>query len=94
MEKKENTISLLLNAGFYFLQRAFIMKGNDGKRYRLVVIHNNRVIIDHDYRTLRGAKIGCAKTVQCRGFKGKLKTEWSPFYVPGAKWLEDRLKGN
>ena len=92
MEKKEENISLLINAAFYYLHWAFILKEEDKEHYRLVALESNRVIIDQDYDTFRGAKIGCAKTIRYRGFTRDLKTEWSPFFTPEEKWLKDKLK--
>lgn len=68
-------ISVLLNSIYYFLQYAFIITAKNDSR--LVVIHNNRVLMDHHYKTLRGARIAFQKKYKTKAWKNGVKANWS-----------------
>ena len=83
-------ISLLTNSIYYFLQCVFIIK--EGEEFRLVVIHNNRVRTDKQFDSLRGARIAFTKLYDELAWEENVKAQWSHFYPPDAKWLEDKVK--
>jgi hypothetical protein len=70
---------LLINPAYYFLECVYILyqKGY----YRLVVLHNNRVLTYRNYRTLRGAKIAFQKIYKDKAWKEGVKASWTPPYV-------------
>ncbi len=70
-------ISVLQNSLYYFLQHVFIITANDDSR--LVVIHNNRLLTDCHYKTLKGARIAFQKKYQNKPWKNGVKAEWSYF---------------
>jgi len=74
----------------YFLHYVFIVK--EGERFRLVVIHNRRVLTDQRYESLRGARIAFSKYYEYKAWKEDVKAQWTHFYQPDAKWLENKLK--
>jgi hypothetical protein len=90
-EKKADNgpyISLLQNSPFYFLQCAYLVKGN--KHFRLVVIHQGKVLMDKTYETVRGAHIAFAKAFKKRSWKEQVKADWTDFYSPDCKWFEEK----
>lgn len=84
-------ICFLINSIFYFIGSVFIIN-NNGK-FRLVARHNEKILMDKPYRTLRGAKIAFSKFFNHRGWKEDVKAEWSVFYVPDPQWLKKKSKG-
>lgn len=82
----ETNIAVLQNAVYYFLQHVFIIIGDDD--YRLVVLHNNRILTDSHYETLRGAKIAFYKRYNRKAWKMGVKANWSHTYNPDRDWLE------
>jgi len=81
-------ITTLINSVLYFLESAFIVV--EGNRCRLIVYHNNEVLADDSYETLRGAKIAFSKLFQYKAFLDS-KAEWSPLYPPEKEWLDGML---
>ena len=85
-------ISILSNSPYYFLHSVFIVKEGEGEGFRLVIIHNNRVLTDQRYETLRGARISFAKSYGDKAWVEDIQAQWTHFYPPDAKWLEAKLK--
>jgi hypothetical protein len=83
-------ISLLLNAVYFFLQCVFIMRTEKG--YRLIVVHQNRLLTDRTYKTFKGARIAFSKLWSYKAWESGVKPEWSLFYPPEPSWLSDRMK--
>ena len=75
--KKEIKISVLQNSVYYFLQHVFIITAKDDSR--LVVIHNNRLLTDNHYKTLKGARIAFQKKYKHKPWKNGVKARWSYF---------------
>jgi len=71
----ENGLLLLINPAYYFLECVYILckKGY----YQLIVLHNNRVLTDKNYRTLRGAKIAFQKIYSNKAWKEGVKADWT-----------------
>ena len=71
-----NGLLLLINPAYYFLECVYILyqKGN----YRLIVLHNNRVLTYRSYSTLRGAKIAFQKIYKNKAWKEGVKASWTP----------------
>lgn len=72
----DNGLLLLINPAYYFLECVYILykKGH----YRLVVLHNSRVLTYRNYRTLRGAKIAFQKIYKNKAWKEGVKASWDP----------------
>jgi hypothetical protein len=84
---EEREISLLVNAIDYFLESVFIMcyKGE----YRLIVMHNGRVLVDESYHTARGSKIAFYRFCRNRVWKEGVKPRWSPFFNPDIEAIDE-----
>jgi hypothetical protein len=89
-EKKTTTISLLINSVYFFIGCVFIVDLHD--HYRLVAVHNGRLLTDASYETLRGARIAFSKLYRNKAWKEGIKAQWSPFYDPDIRWLEEKTK--
>lgn len=76
----DNGLLILINPAYYFLECVYILfkKGY----YRLVVLHNGRVLTYRNYRTLRGAKIAFQKIYKNKAWKEGVKASWNSPY-PG-----------
>ena len=74
-----NGLLLLINPAYYFLECVYILHKKD--YYRLVVLHNSRVLTYRNYRTLRGAKIAFQKIYKNKAWKEGVKASWIPPYV-------------
>jgi len=85
----EPAITKLINAVYYFLDHVFIII-SDGD-YRLLVIHNNRVLWDKNYKTVRAARIAFAKRFKHKAYDLLKTNEWSHRYRPEKEWLMDKL---
>ena len=83
-------ISYLFNSVYYFIQDVFILKIKD--QYRLVALHNNRVLIDRYYHTDRGCRIAFQKYFKDKAWSDEVKANWSDFYDPDKEWLKEKCK--
>lgn len=86
-------ISILVNSIYYFIESVFIV--NVKKVYRLVAVHQGRLLADETYKTARGAKIAFLKRYGKKTWQNGVKAEWTRFYPPepvwfGEKFLEDK----
>ncbi len=84
-------ISLLINSIYYFIESVFIMVVKEG--YRLVVIHHGRLLTDEIYKTARGARVAFLKRFGYKAWREGVKAEWSLFYAPESRWLDNRFSG-
>jgi len=87
-ENEDITISLLINSVHYFIQCAYIIQSKN--KYRLVVLHNGRVLIDQDYSTEKGCRIAFGKIYKDRAWDKSVTPFWSLFYDPDKEWLEEK----
>ena len=83
------TISLLINSVYYFIECVFILSLCDG--YRLVALHNGRVLTDASYESLKGARIAFTKLYSDKAWRRGTKAQWSHFYDPDLRWLEEKI---
>ena len=79
-EKKIRRISLLVNSVYFFIETVFILETPDG--YRLIAIHNNKLLLDNTYKTPGGAKIAFVKFFAYKAWEEGVKTNWTAFYPP------------
>jgi hypothetical protein len=86
----EPPITVLANSVYYFFHHVLIL--DEKKRFRLVVIHNDRILFDKHYKTLKGARISFEKKFNIKKLPNK-KAEWSPLYDSDTGWLEQMLNG-
>jgi hypothetical protein len=86
VHSSDNGLLLLINPAYYFLECVYILfkKGY----YRLIVLHNGRVLTYRNYRTLRGAKIAFQKIYKHKAWKEGVKANWTHPY-PGNNDLEE-----
>ena len=82
-------IQRLENSIYYGIETVIILFGE--KSYRLIGVKLNRVIIDHEYRTLRGAKIAFSRYYQERAYHEDVLATWSHTYPVDWRWLEPKL---
>jgi hypothetical protein len=83
---KPGKICALINSAFYFINWVFIVRGD--MSYRLIVNHNGKLLMDKDYRTLRGAKIAFSRLFKHRNWGKNVKAKWSRFFEPEDQWLK------
>lgn len=71
-------VSVLTNSIHYFLGSVFILRESDS--YRLVVLHNGRLLVDESYKTAKSCKIAFSRFYGSRLWKMGAKPCWSPFH--------------
>jgi hypothetical protein len=84
----DSRLLILINPAYYFLECVYILykKGY----YRLVVLHNSRVLTYRNYRTLRGAKIAFQKIYKNKAWKEGVKANWIPPYPDNCDLLKEK----
>ena len=87
---EERRISVLTNPIDYFLESAFIVQSRSS--FRLIVMHNKRILVDETYRSARGSKIAFSRFYRDRMWKEGVKPRWSPFYNPDSEFIDDHCK--
>lgn len=80
----------LVNNGYFFLRYVFILAENED--FRLVVIHDNRLLTDRHYKSLSHAKSAFAKMYNRKSWKKGVKPEWSIFFPPGIGWVKNEIE--
>ena len=90
--KEEHKAKLyrLVNNGYFFLRYVFIME--DDLDYRLVVIHDNRLLTDRIYKSLRNAKGAFSRMYNRKAWKKGVKPEWGVFSPPGPGWIRNKIE--
>ncbi|MDQ1350150.1 MAG: hypothetical protein QG657_451 [Acidobacteriota bacterium] len=86
----ETKISMLVSSIYYFLDFVYIIA--EGERFRLVVMHNKKLLTYRTYKTLSAARGAFSRLYGAKAWKEGLKPNWSVFYHPAAKWLNERKK--
>jgi hypothetical protein len=81
-------ISMLINSVYYFIECVFILQSKD--KFRLVALHQSRVLCDKYYNTVRGCRIAFDKLFKNKAWNEEIKAEWSHFYDPDKQWLEKK----
>jgi len=85
---KENTLVILINSVYYFLECVYIIKKNSG--YQLIAIHNGRVLTYRNYSSLKGAKIAFHNLYRSKAWQMGVKAKWTHPYPPNCHWLEEK----
>ena len=83
-------ISRLINSIFYFIEIVFILKKDD--KFRLIALHDRKVLTDRSYGTFIGAKIAFSKFFRDKAWKEDVTAEWTDFYPPDRSWLDGNMK--
>lgn len=79
----------LENSVHYYLHCVFIIVAGD--EYRLVVIHNDKVITDSAYHSLRGAKIAFSQLYCQQMCNQEVKPSWTKLYQPENEWYQEKM---
>jgi len=82
-------ISVLETSIYYFLEHVFIIK--ERGRYRLVVIHHEKLLTDKIYKTAKGARIAFLKFWSYKAWEVDAKATWTHFYKPDRDWISEKL---
>jgi hypothetical protein len=86
--EEKPVISRLINSVYFFIDCVYILKSKD--KYRLVALHHRRVLCDKYYSTERGCRIAFQKMFKDKAWSEEEKADWSPFYDPDKRWLEEK----
>jgi hypothetical protein len=86
----ETKISMLVSSIYYFLDFVYIIA--EGGGFRLVVMHNKELLTYRTFKTLSAARRAFSRLYGAKVWKEGLKPNWSVFYHPAAKWLDERKK--
>jgi hypothetical protein len=78
-------VSYLQNSIYYFLQGVSIIQQDNG--YRLLVVHQGRLLDDTVYDTVKGARIGFARRYKYKKWDQAIEPDWSPFHAPEDRHL-------
>jgi hypothetical protein len=84
----ETKISILISSIYYFLDFVFII--TEGGCFRLVVIHNKKLLTNRAYKSVKAARAAFTRLYDEKAWKEDIKPNWSVFYRPDAKWLNER----
>lgn len=82
-------ISVLETSIYYFLEHVFIIEDDGG--YRLVVIHQKKLLTDRTYKTAKGARIAFLKLWSYKAWDEGAKAKWTHFYKPDRDWISEKL---
>lgn len=85
------TISLLINSAYYFIESVFILRW--GSHYRLVAVHDGKILVDSLYDSVRGARVAFAKLFRDKAWSDEIKPEWSLFYEPEDSFYRKAING-
>ena len=86
----ETTISMLINSIYYFIECVFIQRAQN--KYRLVVLQHSRVLLDQCYPSEKGCHIAFGRIFKDKAWDETIKAEWSHFYDPDKKWLQEKCR--
>ena len=88
--EEKPVISRLINSILYYIECVFIMQSKD--KYRLVVLHQRKVLWDKYYSTPKDCRIAFQKLFKDKAWEEEIKAEWSHFYDPDKLWLEEKFR--
>lgn len=91
-EKSSKQICRLENSHCYFLECVYIIA--EPGSYRLVVLHNNRLLFDRAYPTMKGARISFSRRYLAKAWEKGIENHWSYLYFPEREWLENQTTIN
>lgn len=83
-------VSYLQNSIYYFLQGVSIIQQDSG--YRLLVLHQGKLLDDNTYKTVKGARIGFSKRYKYKLWDQGVEPKWSPFYTPEERVLKANVE--
>ena len=91
MDKRnqEIEISMLLNAIHYFLDCVFIIHSH--RQYRLLVFLSDKILVDQQYTSLKGAKIAFQKFFGDKACLEGIKARWDE-YIPESWWIKKKME--
>jgi hypothetical protein len=89
VQSSKERISVLETSIYYFLEHVFIIKNDEG--YRLIVIHQKKLLTDKTYKTAKGAKIAFLKFWRYKAWDEGAKAKWTHFYKPDKNWIAEKL---
>jgi hypothetical protein len=79
--KEGPKITTLSNSHYYGIDNVFIMIGeNTVKPYRLIVIHDNVLLFDCSYSTIRGARISFSRKYKEKAYDESTTAIWTHDY--------------
>ena len=85
---QEIEISMLLNAIHYFLDCVFIIHAH--RQYRLLVFMSDKILLDQQYTSLKGAKIAFQKFYGHQACIEGINARWDE-YVPERWWIKKKM---
>jgi hypothetical protein len=87
--KKISEVTVLINAVYFFLSDVVVFK-EDGW-FHLIVLRRGAVLLDKQYKTVRGARGAFNKLFKSffftRAPEFKRTPEWTPFFAPEVKFI-------
>jgi len=83
-EEEPVKISVLINSVYFFIESVLILETSKG--FRLLAIHQGKIIADETYKTAKGAKFAFIKFFQYKAWEEGVKPQWTPFYPPENNW--------
>jgi hypothetical protein len=86
---QEIEISMLLNAIHYFLDCVFIIHSH--RQYRLLVFLSDKILVDQQYTSLKGAKIAFQKFYGDKACLEGIKARWDE-YIPESWWIKKKME--
>jgi hypothetical protein len=86
---QEIEISMLLNAIHYFLDCVFIIHSH--RQYRLLVFLSDKILVDQQYTSLKGAKIAFQKFYGDKACLEGIKARWDE-YIPESWWMKKKME--
>ena len=86
--EEKPVISRLINSVYFFIDCVYILQSKD--KFRLVALHHGRVLWDKYYSTPRNCRIAFDKLFKDKAWNEEIKAEWSHFYDPDIRWLEEK----
>ncbi len=62
-----------------------VLSGDD---YRLIVVHNGKLLAEDTYKSAKGARIAFLKLYWHHAWQDNIKPQWTSFYSPEKDWLK------
>ncbi|UCH95115.1 MAG: hypothetical protein JSV88_33370 [Candidatus Aminicenantes bacterium] len=90
-DNQKVVISRLKNSVYFSIGTCFIMTMTEEECFRLLAIHEKKVLADRNFKTLRGAKIHFMKKFKNQAWREDVAAEWTFFYQPDLDWIEEML---
>lgn len=88
---EKETVSILMNSVYFYLGSAYIIKKKENA-FRLVVLHNGRIMCDEMYTSARGGKVAFSRLYGDRSWIYGMKPLWTPFYDPDSEYIDEKQR--